>query len=119
MSPDPGRIVQAVHGLRHVADDPPFFEDMAGWLRAAYSRDALSDVYSRYMHGDDPLNAAMRAVVWRAMARRVGRRLQIGSGVSGQHLETVEIGEGVFIGAQTYVQGRYDGSCVIGDHVWI
>ena len=36
-----------------------------------------------------------------------------------KHAETFEIGSGVFIGAQTYIQGRFDGNCVIGDHVWI
>ena len=25
----------------------------------------------------------------------------------------------MFIGAQAYIQGRFDGTCVIGDHVWI
>ena len=35
------------------------------------------------------------------------------------HLETFELGNGVFIGSQAYIQGRIDGTCVIGDHVWI
>ena len=45
--------------------------------------------------------------------------LQVGSGAGFKHLETFEIGDGVFIGAQAYIQGRFDGTCVIGDHVWI
>src|SRR5262249_23708228 len=45
--------------------------------------------------------------------------LQVGSAVGFKHPETFEIGQGVFIGAQAYIQGRFDGTCVIGDHVWI
>ena len=36
-----------------------------------------------------------------------------------KHLETFEIGNGVFIGDQAYVQGRFDGTCIIGDNTWI
>jgi acetyltransferase-like isoleucine patch superfamily enzyme len=25
----------------------------------------------------------------------------------------------VFIGSQSYIQGRFDGTCIIGNHVWI
>ena len=53
------------------------------------------------------------------MARRFGHSVHISSGVGFKHLETFEIGNGVFVGAQAYVQGRFDGKCVIGDHVWI
>jgi len=58
-------------------------------------------------------------VIWKAAARRVGRGLQVGSGVGYKHVETFAIGEGVFIGAQSYLQGRFDGTFEIGDHVWI
>ena len=36
--------------------------------------------------------------------------LQVGSGVGFKHLETFEIGDSVFIGAQAYIQGRFDGT---------
>ena len=61
----------------------------------------------------------MRRAIWRAAAKRCGHGLQVGSGVGFKHLETFEIGDGVFIGAQAYIQGRFDGTCVIGDNVWI
>jgi acetyltransferase-like isoleucine patch superfamily enzyme len=35
------------------------------------------------------------------------------------HPETFEIGDGVFIGEQTILQGRFDGRCVIKTGVWI
>jgi len=31
----------------------------------------------------------------------------------------MEFGDSVFIGAQTMIQGRFDGVCRIGNHVWI
>jgi acetyltransferase-like isoleucine patch superfamily enzyme len=114
-----GRMVTAVHGVRQSGDDPAFFAPMAAWLRAQFRSEAVAELYTRHMHGDDPLNVAMRAVIWRAAARRVGRGLQVGSGVGFKHLETFAIGEGVFIGAQSYLQGRFDGTFEIGDHVWI
>ena len=36
-----------------------------------------------------------------------------------KHPETLELGDSVFIGAQTMIQGRFDGTCRIGNHVWI
>jgi acetyltransferase-like isoleucine patch superfamily enzyme len=36
-----------------------------------------------------------------------------------KHPETFEIGDGVFVGAAAYLQGRFDGRCAIGNHVWI
>ena len=119
MSSDPGRIVPAVHGRRRTTEDPPFAEPLAAWLKQQFSANGLVDTYARYMHGDDPIALAMRAVIFRAAARRVGGGLQVGTGVAFKHLDTFEFGNGIFIGAQTYLQGRFDGSCVIGDHVWI
>jgi acetyltransferase-like isoleucine patch superfamily enzyme len=34
-------------------------------------------------------------------------------------METFEIGDGVFIGSQSFIQGRIHGRCVIGDKVWV
>jgi acetyltransferase-like isoleucine patch superfamily enzyme len=119
MSSDPARVVSSVHGLREASPDPAFFEPMADWLRATFSRDELLARYGQHVHGSDPYTMAMRAVIWRAVARRVGTNLQVGDGVGFKHLETFEIGSSVFIGAQAYIQGRYDGTTVIGDHVWI
>ena len=61
----------------------------------------------------------MRKAIWQSIARSCGTALQVASGAGFKHPETFEIGNGVFIGAQAYIQGRYDGTCVIGDNVWI
>ena len=75
--------------------------------------------YARFANGDGELDALMRRVIWRAVARKFGNGVRIGPGVGFKHLETFEIGDGVFIGAQAYVQGRFDGITKIGNHVWI
>jgi len=76
----------------------------------------------------DDLNERSRA--FRSLSDRYGLTEQIiklastlpgkiGSGVGFKHLDTFEIGEGVFIGAQSYLQGRFDGLCAIGARTWI
>jgi galactoside O-acetyltransferase len=112
------RVVPAVHGRNAVAPNPAVAA-LAAWLRSEYTYDGRVDLYSRHMIGDDRFNALLRAAIWTASARRAGAGLRVGSGASFLHLDTVAIGEGVFIGAQSYLQGRFDGTCIIGDHVWI
>ena len=113
------RVVKAVHGLKELKPDPEFEIGLAGYLRTQYSHDALLELYARFAVGDSDFDVLMRRAIWRAVARRFGHGIHIGSGVGFKHLETFEIGNGVFVGAQTYIQGRFDGKCVIGDHVWI
>lgn len=114
-----GRTVKAIHGLQKSQRDPKFELEFAKYLRAKYDRNSLIDLCSRFSSGDGEFEVLIRRALWRAMARRVGDGVHIGSGVGFKHLETFEIGSGVFIGAQSYLQGRFDGRCVIGNHVWI
>lgn len=116
---DRARIVPAVHGTREVRPDPPHEIGLAEWLRATYGPSGLVELYGRFAMGEGPLDQMMRRCIWRAGARRCGHGLQVGSGVGFKHLDTFEIGDGVFIGAQAYIQGRFDGTTVIGNHVWI
>ena len=88
-------------------------------LAATYDQQALVGLYGRFQAGDGMIDALMRRAIWAAGSRRCGVGLQIGSNAGFKHLETFQIGSGVFIGAQAYVQGRFDGTCIIGDHVWI
>lgn len=119
MSDRTTRVVPAVHGARRPISEPAFVPPLVDWLREHYSYDRLVDLYPRFMHGDDPVSTEMRAAIVAAAARRAGRGLKIGSGVNFKHLDTFEIGEGVFIGAQAYLQGRFDGLCAIGARTWI
>ncbi len=113
------RVVKAVHGAKTIDPDPDFELGLTKYLQNQYSPDALYEHYSRFAAGDSALDNLMRRAMWRALARRFGKGVQIGSNVGFKHLETFEIGDGVFIGALTYIQGRFDGKCVIGNHVWI
>jgi acetyltransferase-like isoleucine patch superfamily enzyme len=115
----PGRVVPAVHGRREVRSDPPFEVGLSESLRGSYGSTGLVELYPRFAMGDGYLDGLMRRCIWRASARRCGHGLQVGSGVGFKHLETFDIGDGVFIGAQVYVQGRFDGTTVIGHNVWI
>lgn len=113
------RIVPAVHGRQQVTPDPPFELGLSQQLRAAYSTSALLEHYARFAQGDGELDGLLRRAIWRAVARKFGSGVRVGCAVGFKHLETFEIGDGVFIGAQAYIQGRFDGTTRIGDHVWI
>lgn len=113
------RTVCAVHGRREVEPDPSFELDLSRHLSGIYSPAALLEHYPRFANGDGELDNLMRRAIWRALARTFGNSVRIGSGVGFRHLETFEIGNGVFIGAQVYIQGRFDGLTKIGNHVWI
>ena len=113
------RTVKAVHSRRKLEPDPEYELGLAEHLNNQYSRQALLELYARFAIGTGAFDALMRRVIWRSVARRCGHGLQVGSSVGFLHLETFEIGNGVFIGSHSYIQGRFDGTCVIGDHVWI
>jgi acetyltransferase-like isoleucine patch superfamily enzyme len=88
-------------------------------LAESYSTAALVEHYSRFANSEGELDSLMRRAIWRAVARKFGNAVRIGTGVGFKHLETFEIGDGVYIGAQCYIQGRFDGTTKIGNHVWI
>jgi acetyltransferase-like isoleucine patch superfamily enzyme len=113
------RVVTAIHGLRELTPDPDFEVGLAASLRNSHDLPRLLDLYARFAAGDGEFDTMMRRAIWRAACRRMGHGLRIGAGAGFKHLETFEIGDGVFVGAQAYIQGRYDGTCRIGDHVWI
>jgi acetyltransferase-like isoleucine patch superfamily enzyme len=113
------RRVTAVHGRKRADPDPPFELGLSRTLAEHYAPSALVELYGRFTNGDGKLDSFMRRAIWRAVARQFGNAVQIGTGVGFKHLETFEIGDGVFIGDQAYIQGRFDGTTRIGNHVWI
>jgi acetyltransferase-like isoleucine patch superfamily enzyme len=117
--PASGRIVPVVHGRQVVTPDPPDELALAEELRRTRSRQELLDLASAHAMGDNEHHARMRRAVWRALARTFGHGVRIGRGALARHPETFEIGQGVVIGEQAFLQGRFDGRCVIGDHSWI
>jgi acetyltransferase-like isoleucine patch superfamily enzyme len=112
------RVVKAVHGLRKVAIDPQEEIDESNRLRQL-GREALVDRYAGSLWIDGAKGQRARRVILRAICKRFGNDVKIGMGVLVLHPHTFEIGDGVFIGNQTFLQGRHDGRCVIGAHSWI
>jgi acetyltransferase-like isoleucine patch superfamily enzyme len=117
--PSEARIVPAVHGLRTVSPDPADEIALADRLRREHSPAQLLDLASRHSYGMSEDDVRMRRAAWRAMTRRFGQGVRIGRGALATHPETFEIGDGVFIGEQAFIQGRFDGRCVVGDHAWL
>ena len=55
----------------------------------------------------------------RSQFARIGRNVIIEEGVLVFHPESVEIGDGVYVGHYTILKGYYRGRMVIGDGTWI
>lgn len=113
------RVVKAVHGVRAAEPDPEHEVGLAAALRREHDAAGLRALYERFAAGDGHFDGMMRRVLIRAAAKRCGDGLRVAPNAGFLHVETFEIGRGVFIGSQAYVQGRFDGRCVIGDRVWI
>jgi len=114
-----GRIVKATHGVRKEVSDPQFELGLAEFLKKEYEPGALLELYGSYVSGEGKLNGVMRRAIWRALAKSFGQGVRIESGVGFKHVETFEIGDNVFFGAQSFIQGRFDGTCRIGSNTWI
>lgn len=108
-----------MHGRQTVSPDPSFEIDLAEHLRNQYSQAQLIELYSRFASSEANFDKLMRRVFWRSLTASFGQGVQIESAVGFKHLETFQIGDRVFIGSQSYLQGRFDGRCSIGDRVWI
>lgn len=114
-----GRTVGAVFGRETRVEDPAWEWAYATHLKATHSPAELLSLFSRH-RGDESLFASqLRRVLLRAMCRAAGHGLRVEPEVVVKHPETFEIGDSVFLGAHTMIQGRFDGTCKIGNHVWI
>jgi acetyltransferase-like isoleucine patch superfamily enzyme len=101
-----------------VADAPDELE-LSDRLRASHTPQELMAMAARHGLSDTDEDVRMRRACWRAVARRFGHGVTIGRGALAKHPETFEIGDGVFIGEQAFIQGRFDGRCVIDRCAWI
>jgi acetyltransferase-like isoleucine patch superfamily enzyme len=113
------RQVTATFGRQELRDDPDWELGFGAFLKNSQPRDELLALFARFKNGESAFDALMRRLLMRALCRRVGCGLQVGPGVVVKHPETMEFGDCVFIGAQAMIQGRFDGTCQIGNHVWI
>jgi acetyltransferase-like isoleucine patch superfamily enzyme len=113
------RVVAAVHGKRGVSPDPEFETELAQHLARHCAREEILGYFRRFSRDEDYLGGIMRRVCMRALARSCGQGLQVGLNVGIRHPETFELGDGVFIGDQAILHGRFDGRCRVGNKVWI
>lgn len=113
------REVAATFGRKETKPDAAWERDLSGWMREKHSRDQLLELFGRFRDGEGQFDSFMRRALLRAICKSVGSDLQVGPNVVFKHPETVEFGDSVFIGAQAMIQGRFDGVCKIGSHVWI
>jgi acetyltransferase-like isoleucine patch superfamily enzyme len=113
------REVAATFGLRETRLDASWERDFAAWLKSARTREQLVEMFGQFRTGESAFDAMMRKVIMRSLCKSVGNDLQMAAQVVLKHPETMEIGDSVFIGAQSMIQGRFDGTCKIGNHVWI
>jgi len=113
------RQVPATFGRNEVRPDPAWETGLAASLSESQSRDELMVLFGRFRSGESTFDAMMRRVLLRALSKSAGHNLQVGPDVVLKHPETMELGDCVFIGAQAMIQGRFDGTCRIGNHVWI
>ncbi len=111
--------VTATFGRYQSQPDPAWQDEFVAFLVESKSRPELIDLFAHFRSGDNAFDVLMRGVLMRAVCKRVGSALQVGCNVVLKHPETMEFGDSVFIGAQTMIQGRFDGTCRIGSHVWI
>jgi acetyltransferase-like isoleucine patch superfamily enzyme len=113
------RLVAAVFGKSQVVDDPAWEWQYTAHLKSTLSKAELIALYSRYRGEEGVFETQLRRIIFRAMCKQAGHGLRLEPEVVVKHPETMEIGDSVFIGAQSMIQGRFDGTCRIGNHVWI
>jgi acetyltransferase-like isoleucine patch superfamily enzyme len=118
-NPPETRKVGAVFGAKPTRPDPEWERGLAQHLRESQSREELHTLYGQFRSGENAFDYLMRRVLLRALCKSAGDELQVGPNVVLKHPETMEFGDSVFIGAQAMIQGRFDGKCRIGSHVWI
>lgn len=109
----------ALHATRPLDADAVHESAMARHLVQTFGPSGLTELYGRFVAGPGAFDGLMRRIIWRALAGRFGNAVIIEPGAMFRHPERIEIGNGVFIGAQSFLQGRFDGTCRIGDRVWI
>lgn len=113
------KTVKAFFSSRGAKEDPQFQSSFASYLAVEFSREELLRIYAGFKAGEGRFDYLMRSALAKSILRKAGKGLIISPGVSFIHPETIELGDGVFIGTNTVIQGRGEGRCIIGNNVWI
>lgn len=114
------RIVKAVHGAAAAApEDPAVERELTAWMKEKMTPAERQAEYGRYAQATDALGAMMRRCLLRSLVKSCGPKLTVEVGVHFKHPETFEFGHSCFLGAGSFLQGRFDGTFRLGDVVWI
>lgn len=113
------RRVKAEFGREPRVLEPAYQKQFREYLRTSLSRDELLLQYARVSAGTGEFESFLRSALFCALCGKAGAGVRVGPGVTFSHPETFEIGSHVLIGAHAILQGRYDGRCRIGSHVWL
>ena len=113
------RVVPSVFGKAESVRDLAWEWDYAEHLKTIHSTSELMALFSKYRGEEGAFETQLRRILFRSMCRQAGHGVRVEPEVVLKHPETMEFGDSVFIGAQTMIQGRFDGTCRIGNHVRI
>ena len=113
------RRVPATFARRPIARDAEFERGHAEHLRKSTSVEERLAIYDRFRHGMTAFDGTLRRIALRSLCRSFGDDVTVAPGVGFLHPETFEIGDGAFLGAGCFIQGRFDGTCRIGRRCWI
>ena len=113
------RVVKAYFGLKKIKKDSSSDLGNAQYLKEHLTAGERLALYDRFKCGEKSFDAFMRKIILRSLIKKCGHDISVFSFVTLTHPETIEIGDGVFIGQYTFIQGRHDGYCRIGKRVWI
>lgn len=111
--------VEAIRAKQRISTDPEFEIKLVEFLKNTCTLEEIHLEYRRFSMGRSTIDYMMRKVIVHALSKSVGCGLTVEPGFDFKHLESVEFGEGVFVGSQVYIQGRLGGNCCIGDYSWI
>lgn len=113
------KITKAVWANRKITFDPSYESRFAKDLRDRFSPEERIRLYAVYKGQDCEFAEIMRRIILKSLAKSMGNDCFFAAGVGFKHPEAFAIGSHVFIGSGAFLQGRYDGRCVIGDYAWI
>jgi acetyltransferase-like isoleucine patch superfamily enzyme len=113
------RQVPATFARREIEKDPAYEHEHARRLRETTTVEERLGIYDRFANGQTAFDATMRKILLRSLAKAVGDDVTVGPGLGFLHPHTLDIADGVFLGAGVFLQGRHDGACRIGRRAWI
>ena len=113
------RVVKAYFGQKKIKKDPSSELEYAEYLRENLTPGERLAVYDHFKCGETNADLSMRRIILRSLIKKCGHGISVAGFTTITHPETMEFGDGIFIGQYCMLQGRHDGYCIIGRKVWI